>query len=106
VKGLPVAEFSPEEALRRFQLPSLFWGIKYFNIRMFSGFFRFEVTRHGLEELEAFTNRMTVAAGPDAIQAVKRRAIRDTAIGVGLVPLLVAAGIVHLFCFDVCIKKS
>jgi hypothetical protein len=77
-----VAEFPVAEAAGRFQMPSFSENIKYFGIAFADQIRRFDVPKDGLKEIRAFNNRLTAAAGPEAVQAVKNRAVRDTLIGV------------------------
>jgi hypothetical protein len=62
-------------------MPSFSESIKYFGIVIDGKVQRFDVPRAGLKEIRAFTYRVTLASGPEAVRAVQRRAIRDTLIG-------------------------
>ena len=84
-QGTVVAEFAPEDAFEFFQLPSFSESIKYFGVRLGKKLLRFDVSRDGLKQIKAFLNRTIVAAGPEAVLAVRNEAIRDTAIGVSCV---------------------
>jgi hypothetical protein len=77
-----VAELSPEDAAARFQMPSFSENVKYFGIAIGDRIQRFDVSKDGLREIRDFNNRLTVRGGPEAVQAVRNKAIRDTAIGV------------------------
>lgn len=79
--GATLAELLPEEAVLRFQMPSFTQSVKYFNITLGDGPQSFMVSKEGLAEIKAFTNRTIASVGPEAVQAVWKRAIRDTLIG-------------------------
>jgi hypothetical protein len=79
--GTAVGSFTPEEAISNFQMPSFSENIKYFGILLGGTVHRFDVPKEGLREIKALVNRSIAAAGPEAVQSVKRRAIRDTLIG-------------------------
>ncbi|WP_406693609.1 hypothetical protein V5E97_21495 [Singulisphaera sp. Ch08] len=79
--GAPVAEFTPEEAVGRFQMPSFSENVKHFGIQLESSIFHFAVPKDGLREIKALINRTIVASGPEAILSIRNRAIRDTLVG-------------------------
>ncbi len=79
--GKAVAEFTPQEAPAHFQMPSFSANIKYFAIALGDSMRRFDVSRDGLREIQALSHRAVASAGPEAMRAVKMRAIRDIALG-------------------------
>jgi hypothetical protein len=83
--GDPVGEFSPEEAVERFQMPSFSESIKYFGVLLGEEMHRFDVAKSDLNQIRLFINRTIAAAGPEAVQAVRNKAIRDTLIGAGCI---------------------
>jgi hypothetical protein len=88
--GEVVGEFEPDDVSRYFQLPSFSESIKYFGILLGERWWRFNVDRDGLRRIRNYINRTIVAAGPEAVQAVRNRALRDLVVGV----LLAVAGVV------------
>ena len=79
--GTPVAEFTPEEAVGHFQMPSFSENVKYFGIALGDAIHRFDVPKDGLKEIKALINRSILSAGPEAVLSIRNRAIRDTVIG-------------------------
>jgi hypothetical protein len=80
--GNAAGEFAPEEAVQRFQMPSFSESIKYFGVKLDEKLWRFDVAKNDLKQIKAFINRTIVSAGPEAMQAVRNRALRDTLLGV------------------------
>jgi hypothetical protein len=82
--------FSPADAVERFQMPSFSESIKYFGVRLGDELHRFDVAKSDLKQIKLFINRTIAAAGPEAVQAVRNKAIRDALIGAACI----VAGIV------------
>jgi hypothetical protein len=76
-----VLKFPAEEARKRFQMPSFSQSVKYFGLEVNGRLAQFRVDRQDLERVKGYLHRQTVAAGPDEVDAVLKRAIRDTVIG-------------------------
>lgn len=76
-----MGEFTPEEAVGHFQMPSFSENVKYFSIALGDAIHRFDVPKDGLREIKALINRSILSAGPEAIQSLRNRAIRDTIVG-------------------------
>jgi hypothetical protein len=74
--------YGPEEAVLRFQMPSFSESIKYFGVRLDDRLVQFAVERNDLKEIKRFINQTIVGAGPEAVESVKRKAIRDTLVGI------------------------
>jgi hypothetical protein len=83
--GDVVAEVGPEQALALFQMPSFSESIKYFGLRTEDGILQFEVSKEALKQIKLFVNRTIASAGPEAVAAVRNKAIRDTVIGIAAV---------------------
>lgn len=79
--GTPLREFMPEEAVLHFQMPSFTGNVKYFNITLGETQYAFSVTKEGLSEIQNFINRTIATVGPEAVQAIWNRAVRNTLIG-------------------------
>jgi hypothetical protein len=79
------AEFATAEAAEVFLLPSFSESIKQFRAPVDGELWYFDVAKDDLKTIKAFKDRMTVAAGPEAILAVRSRAIRDALIGAAAV---------------------
>jgi hypothetical protein len=80
--GASVAEFTPEEAVGHFQLPSFSENVKYFGIALGNSVRRFDVSRDGLQEIKGLINRLIHAAGPEAMLEIRNRAIRNMLLGI------------------------
>jgi hypothetical protein len=76
-----VGEFLPEDGVEHFQMPSFSESIKYFGVLLRGELHRFDVAKSDLKQIQLFINRTIAAAGPEAIQAVRNKALRDTLIG-------------------------
>ena len=79
--GVVVAALDPEEAVSLFRMPSFSESIKYFGLRTETGLRQFNFNKADLKQIKHFVNRTIAAAGPEAVAAVKRKAIRDLLIG-------------------------
>ena len=79
--GTPVGQFTPEEAIGHFQMPSFSENIKYFGVSLGGTVHRFDVPKAVLQEIKALINRSIASAGPEAVRSVRNRAIRDILIG-------------------------
>src|SRR5262249_1399997 len=91
--GEIAGEFSPEAAIERFQMPSFSESIKYFGVQLGDQLWRFDVAKSDLKKIRMFINRTIAAAGPQAVRAVRNKAIRDTLIGAGCIILGVFASL-------------
>jgi hypothetical protein len=87
--GAVRGEFTREEAARQFLMPSFSESIKQFRIPVDGQLWYFDVAKPDLAQIKAYIDQSVVAAGPDAVRAVRSAAIRDGAIGA----LAVAAGV-------------
>jgi len=81
--GKPAAQFPAAETASRFQMPSFSENVKYFGVVIGDQYRRFDVSKEGLKEIRGYKNQLTAAAGPEAVRAVRNKAIRDALIGVG-----------------------
>ncbi len=77
------AQFTREEAAESFLLPSFSESIKQFRVPVDGELWYFDVAKNDLKEIKAYINQAVVAAGPEAVVAVRNRAIRDGLIGLG-----------------------
>jgi hypothetical protein len=75
------AEFAREEAAEQFLLPSFSESVKQFRAPVEGELWYFDVARDGLKEIKACLDQSVVAAGPEAMKAIRNRAIRETLIG-------------------------
>lgn len=80
--GTAAAEFTPEEAVGRFQMPSFSENVKYFGIALGDPIRRFDVSKDGLREIKGLINRMIQTSGPEAVAALRNRALRNILLGV------------------------
>lgn len=80
--GKVIAEVAPQQAVAHFQMPSFSENIKYFGLRAGDKLLQFDVSKPDLKKIKDFVNRTILAKGPEAIRAVRNRAIRDSVIGV------------------------
>jgi hypothetical protein len=83
--GEVAGEFEAAEAGDCFQLPSFSESIKYFGVLLGDKVWCFDVSKGDLKEIKTFLNRTVAAAGPEAVLAVRNRAIRDVLIGAACV---------------------
>lgn len=81
--GQVMMSLPPDVVVKFFQLPSFSESIKYFSIQFGTQLRSFDVSKEDLKQIKALINRSLAAAGPEAIAAVKKKAIRDVLIGVG-----------------------
>jgi hypothetical protein len=77
------AEYTRCEAAERFLLPSFSESIKQFRAPIDGELWYFDVARGDLKQIKAYIDQAVVAAGPEAIGAVRRRAVRETLLGIG-----------------------
>lgn len=77
------AQFTREEAAEAFLLPSFSESIKRFRVPVDGELWYFDVAKNDLKEIKAYINQAVVASGPEAVVAVRNRAIRDGLIGLG-----------------------
>jgi hypothetical protein len=84
------SEFKPEEAAAVFRLPSFSESIKQFRPPVDGEEWYFDVGKDGLKEIRAFMDAAVVAAGPEALQAMRSSAIRELLLGA----VLAVAGVV------------
>ncbi len=77
------ASFTLQEAAGQFQLPSFSDSVKQFRVPVDSELWYFDVAKPDLKEIKAYIDRAVVAAGPEAIEAVRTAALRDFLIGAG-----------------------
>jgi hypothetical protein len=83
------AQFTHEEAAGKFLLPSFSESIKQFRVPIDGELWYFDVEKSDLKEIKTYINQAVVAAGPEAVAAVRNVAIRDSLIGLACV----AAGV-------------
>ena len=79
--GVVAALVYPEEAASVFQMPSFSDSIKYFGLMTETRLWQFDVDKAGPKQIREFINRTIAAAGPEAVAAVRKKAVRDLAIG-------------------------
>jgi hypothetical protein len=91
--GTVRAEYTRQQAVQQFLLPSFSESIKQFRAPLEGELWYFDVARNGLKQIKAYLDKAVVAAGPKAVRAVRNRALRDTLIGVGGVVLGTALSI-------------
>lgn len=82
--GETAAEYTHDIAAEQFRMPSFSESIKYLGINMGDGMRQFQVDKAGIKQIEQYLLAYVVAAGPEAVNAMKNVAIRDTIIGVAL----------------------
>lgn len=81
------AEYTREEAAEQFLMPSFSESIKQFRAPIDGEIWYFDVARPDLKQIKAFIDQAMVAAGPEAVRAVRNHAIRDTLIGLAAVSI-------------------
>jgi hypothetical protein len=79
--GKVVWQMPANVAITQFQMPSFSESIKYFGILFGNEIRQFDVSKDGMKDIKAFLNRSLLAAGPEAVAAVRTRAIRDVLLG-------------------------
>jgi hypothetical protein len=79
--GTVVWEMPANVAITQFQMPSFSESIKYFGILFGKEIRQFDVSKEGLKEIKTFLNKSVLAAGPEAVAAVRTKAIRDLLLG-------------------------
>jgi len=84
------AQFTRDQAAGQFLLPSFSESVKQFRAPVDGELWYFNVARGDLKQIKAFIDQAVVAAGPEAVGAVRNRSIRDALIGIGGVGLGVA----------------
>lgn len=89
--GAVRGEFTRAEAHENFHLPSFSESIKQFRVPVDGQLWYFNVAKPDLQQIKAYLDESVVAAGPEAVQSVRNRALRDGAIGV--VALAIGIGI-------------
>lgn len=87
------AQFTRDQAAGQFLLPSFSESVKQFRAPIDGELWYFNVARDDLKQIKAYIDQAVVAAGPEAVSAVRNRAIRDALIGVGGVGLGVALSV-------------
>lgn len=81
--GTVVWEMPANVAVSQFQMPSFSDSIKYFGILFGKEIRQFDVSKEGLKEIKTFLNKSVLSAGPEAVAAVRNKAIRDLLLGAG-----------------------
>jgi hypothetical protein len=79
------AQFTREEAAGAFLLPSFSESIKQFRLPVDGEIWFFDVAKNDLKEIKTYINEAVVAAGPEAVLAVRNTAIRDALIGLACI---------------------
>jgi hypothetical protein len=77
-------EYGRAEVAEQFRLPSFSESVKQLRIPIDGELWYFDVARADLKEIKAYLDQAVVAAGPEAVRAVRNRALRDTVIGAGV----------------------
>jgi hypothetical protein len=83
--GAVRAQFTREEAAGEFLRPSFSESVKQFRVPVDGELWYFDVAKDGLKQIKAYIDQTVVAAGPEAVVAVRNAAVRDTLIGLACV---------------------
>ena len=89
--GAVRTELTRAEAAENFHLPSFSESIKQFRVPVDGQLWYFDVAKPDLQQIKAYIDQSVVASGPEAVGAIRNRALRDGAIG--LAALAIGIGI-------------